>query len=281
MASKARLAAGCYFQTGDGAAVANTPAIVTLPPPTAASAGSSPLQSTTGFNTGVQSSGMAVIGAVNFNTTAAQLQTLLNAAPTIGTNAAGQANVLAGGGPFPTTALTLTFQNDFLSRAPGLWSYGTPTIPWVGAAGPIAPTYNTPVAGGENFSNISELTTLPFPQVKRAKKESTSFDSGVTKEFIPEFIDPGDVRIDANYNGDASQDYKAGLIYKFNQGLIYTCRVNIPNYLVGPAVVALGHVQVFKGFFTDAAIAPAKPTDILTISGTLGITGAVAYGPPL
>lgn len=279
--SKSRLAAGCYFQTGDGTNAASTPAIITLPVPATATAGAAPLQSATGFNAGVQPNGFAIIGSVTFNQTAANLQTLLDAAPTIGRNASGLSNALAGGGPWPTTPLTITFQNDLAGKAPGVWSYGTPTIPWAPTAPPV-PTYNTFVAPGEAYSNVSELTTLPFPQVKRAKKEVTNFDSlNLTKEFIPEFIDPGDVKIDANFIGDTTQDANVGMIGKFNQGLIYTCRINIPNYLIGPGVVALGHLETFKGFFTDAALSPAKVTDLLMITGTLGITGAVTYTKPI
>ena len=278
--SKSRMAAGCYFQTGDGSNAVGTSAVMSLAAGGSPTAGTVQLNYPGGINLGVQAGQTFNIGSVSFNETAAQLQTLLDAALNIGKNAGGLSNALAGGGPWPTTPLTVTFQNDLANRVVPLMTFTNNTL--TPSSTPVA-TFTTPgVTAGETFSNISELTTLPFPAVKRAKKEVTNFDSlNFTKEFIPEFIDPGDVKIDANYIGDATQDPNTGLIVKFNQGLVYTCQINVPNYVIGPGVYVKGHLERYKGFFTDAAIAPAKVADVLMISGTLGITGAVSYLAPI
>src|SRR4051812_4159099 len=170
MSSKSRLAAGCYFQTGDGGTTSGTSAVVTATATGTPAGGAFSFIIPWGFNQSVQP-GAGTVLAIPFNGTASAVQTLINALMNVGLNAAAAPNVLVGGGPWPATPLTFTAQNDLANRVLANWIASTNAF--TGGTAPNASTaLTTPgVASGEAFSNISELTTLPFPQVKRAKKE--------------------------------------------------------------------------------------------------------------
>ena len=147
-----------------------------------------------------------------------------------------------------------------------------------------ASTTNAPVmttAGvfaGANRSTIAQMAVAPWPAPKLGEKEYTNFDSNFFKEWVPELFDNGNVKIDANYIGDPSQDYKTGLLSKFFSRQIFTCIINLPDELVGPGVVDLGLSQTFSGFFTEGAITAANPTDIPRVMASLRVTGAITNG---
>ncbi|MCA1722652.1 MAG: hypothetical protein LC748_00040 [Thermomicrobia bacterium] len=84
----------------------------------------------------------------------------------------------------------------------------------------------------------------------------------------------------ANYIGDASQDYVAGLIFKLNSRLAYSCRIYLPNLLVKPAVVRKGIMQSFTAAFADASIDAGTPNKIAEIKGNLQVLGGVVSSAP-
>lgn len=279
--TKATMAYGSTFGVGDSSNASGTPAVITLTCTGTPTGGSFNFTVPIGFNSTVQPNTGPTLN-VAYNATTSTLQTSLDALFNIGKNASALSNTVAGGGPWPGSALTVTFQNDLNNRVIPNFIAGVNAL--TGGSSPAATsTLSTPgVAAGATYTNIAEMLTMPFPAVKRAKKEMTNFDStNFTKEFIPEFIDPGDVKIDANYTGDTSQDWLAGMIYKFNQGLTYPIHCNIPHYQTAPGVFRTGHLESFNAFFTEASINNAKVTDALMISGTLGVTGALTYSRPL
>ncbi|MCA1668147.1 MAG: hypothetical protein LC793_12285 [Thermomicrobia bacterium] len=114
-----------------------------------------------------------------------------------------------------------------------------------------------------------------------AFSDATNFDSpNYTLERVPDWFDPGNVPFMANYIGDASQDYVAGLIFKLNSRLAYSCRIYLPNLLVKPAVVRKGIMQSFTAAFADASIDAGTPNKIAEIKGNLQVLGGVVSSAP-
>jgi len=137
------------------------------------------------------------------------------------------------------------------------------------------------VMAGPNAATIAQMAVAPWPQPKLGEKEYTNFDSNFFKEWVPELFDNGNVKIDANYIGDPTQDYKTGLLQKFFSRQVYTCRIVLPDELVGPGVIDLGLMQTFSGFFTEGAISAANPTDIPRVMASLRVTGTITNSAPL
>jgi len=210
--------------------------------------------------------------------TSAAVQAALVALRNIGNNKAGLPNVAVtgpAGGPFVVTG-----QNDFAGQPLPLITVD-PSSAMTG--GTITVAMTTPgVLGGGVFAALARLTTLVFPNTKRDVKEVTSFDStGYTKEYIGGFISPGDVAVDAHWTGDVTQDYKTGLISKFYGGQNYATRTNIPNKVPFAGGFTPGMQVNFSGFFTDGTPMGAKHDDILSIKGSIQISGLPLFSPPV
>jgi hypothetical protein len=215
------------------------------------------------------------------------LQTILNAYPNIGVNAAGLPNALAGGGPWPATPLTVTFQNDLANQPVQLFQF-----PATGAAGNNLIGGTTPAAtaamttpgtkAGGVFAAVSRLTDIVFPNTKADVKETTNFDSvGKTKEYIGGYIAPGDIALNAQWIGDVTQDWRNGIIAKFYSGKTYAVRTNVPNKVPQPGAFTPGISIYMNGFLTDGSPSGAKHDDVMGIKGSFQISGLPIFGEPV
>jgi len=208
-------------------------------------------------------------------TTATAIQTALNA----------MANVGSGG--FIVAALgtgvgfTVTAAAGLVANQPVPLIVVDPTLVTPTGTTDVAVMTTPGVMAGPNAAAIAQMAVAPWPQPKLGEKEYTNFDSNFFKEWVPELFDNGNVKIDANYIGDPSQDYKTGLLAKFFGRQVYTCRIVLPDELVGPGVIDTGLMQMFSGFFTEGYISAANPTDIPRIMASLRVTGTIVTAAPL
>lgn len=208
-------------------------------------------------------------------TTATAIQTALNGMANVGANGFTIAPLASPAVGFTATAggnlagmpLPLIVVDPTLVTPTGTTDAGVMTTPGVYA--------------GPNRTTIAQMAVAPWPAPKLGEKEFSNFDSNYFKEWVPELFDNGNVKIDANYIGDPTQDYKTGLLQKFYSRQVFTCIINLPDELVGPGVIDLGLSQQFSGFFTEGAITAANPTDVPKITASLRVTGQITNGAPL
>lgn len=269
------LTTGSSFAISDGTTTTAVNAVQSLVA-TGATAGTFTITYSGGF--GTYTPGLQTTAAIAYNATAATVQAALVALGNIGNNTAGNPNVLCAGGPLPTTPVTITFQNDLAGQPVPLML--TPTSGQVGMVGgtPAITSTTAGVAAGGVYTAVAALQDMVFPTTKKDVKEVTNFDSaGYTKEYVGGFINPGDVKMNAMWNGSATQDWRTGIISKFYAGLKYSMRTNVPNKTPSPGVFTPGMSIAFSGFFTDGTPAGLKHDDILTVSGSVQISGLPVF----
>lgn len=270
------LVTGSTFSISDGTTTVAANAVQTLT--LTATGGTAVLGYAGGFGSMFPNTTRTAPIATAVTLTAATIQAALVALPNIGTNKAGLPNVAvsgAAGGPF-----VVTFQNDLAGQPVPLLTVD-PTSAMTGGTITVAMTTPGTAAGGV-FAALARLTTLVFPNTKKDVKEVTSFDSsGYTKEYIGGFINPGDVAVDAHWTGDVTQDYNTGLIAKFYGGANYNCRTNVPSKVPYPGGFTPGMQIGFAGFLTDGTPMGAKHDDILSLKGSIQISGLPTFSRPV
>jgi hypothetical protein len=271
------LAVGSTFSISDGSTTVAVNEVQSLVA-TGASSGTFVLSYSGGY--GSYATGAQTTSALAFGSTASQVQTALVALPNIGNNTAGLPNVLCAGGPLPTTPVTITFQNDLAGQNVPQITVPTATMLLVGGTA-IVTTATPGTSAGGVYAALAALTDMVFPNTKKDVKEITNFDSaGYTKEYIGGFINPGDVSMNAMWNGGATQDWRTGIISKFYNGSSYAMKTNVPNKTPQPGVFTPGMSISFNGFFTDGSPGGAKHDDILTVKGSVQISGIPVFGMP-
>jgi hypothetical protein len=261
------LAIGSTFSISDGSTTVAVNEVQSLVA-TGATSGNFALSYSGGY--GSYATGAQVTSSLAFGATAAQVQTALVALP----------NVLCAGGPLPTTPVTITFQNDLAGQNVPQITVPTATMLLTGGAAVVTTATPGTSAGGV-YAALAALTDMVFPNTKKDVKEITNFDSaGYTKEYIGGFINPGDVSMNAMWNGGATQDWRTGIISKFYNGSSYAMKTNVPNKTPQPGVFTPGMSIAFNGFFTDGSPGGAKQDDILTVKVSVQISGIPVFGMP-
>lgn len=264
------LVTGSTFSLSDGSPTVAVSAVQTLT--ITATGGTLVL----GYGGGLAGAVTMKTAPITLPTTPAAVQATLVALPNIGNNRAGQPNVLAGG---TAGAVTVQFQNDLASQSVPLLVVD-PSSAVTGGTVTVAMTTPGTSAGGV-YAAVAALTDMVFPNTKKDVKEVTNFDSvGYTKEYIGGFINPGDVGVNAMWKGDPTQDYTTGIIQKFYAGQPYNARTNVPHKISGVGLFTRGMAIGLSGFFTDGSPMGIKHDDILTIKGSIQISGLPLFGPP-
>jgi hypothetical protein len=268
------LASGSTFALSDGSTTAAVNDVQTM---TLTATGGTLI---IGYAGGLGGNGNELTGSIaaSASLTAATIQTAINALPNVGLNKAGLPNVLvtgSAGGPF-----TFTAQNDLAGRLLPLFTTDASSALTGGTA---TWAHTTPGArAGGVFTAVAGLTDMVFPNTKKDVKETTNFDStGLTKEYIGGYINPGDVAVNAMWNGGATQDWRTGLISKFYGGQSFLCRTNVLNKIPQPGVFTSGMAIYFNGFFTDGSPMGAKHDDILQVRGSMQISGLPTFEVPV
>jgi hypothetical protein len=268
------LAAGSTFSLSDGSTTTNASAVQTIT--TTATGGTLVFGYSGGYGTYAPGKQLTAPITAPIATIAA-LQAALVALPNIGNNAAGLPNVVVSG---TVGAAVVTFQNDLANQPVPLITLDATSAPTGGSSTIVMTTPGTK-AGGV-YAALAALTDMVFPTTKKDVKETTNFDSaGFTKEYIGGFINPGDVKMNAMWNGGATQDWKTGIIAKFYSGSNFAGRTNIPNKTPQPGLFTPGLSIAFGGLFTDGSPAGAKHDDIITVSGSVQISGLPVFGAPV
>jgi hypothetical protein len=266
------LASGSTFAISDGSTTVNANDVQTIT--VTATGGTLVL----GYAGGLAGTGTQKTTGISMPGTASTVQTALLALGNIGTNAAGANNVAvtgSAGGPY-----TVTFQNDLGNQLVPILTVDS-TSAMTGGSATIVHTFPGTKAGGV-FAALAALTDMVFPNTKKDVKEVTNFDSaGYTKEYIGGYINPGDVQMNAMWNGSATQDWKTGIISKFYGGQSFAMRTNVPNKIPQPGVFTAGLSILFSGFFTDGSPAGSKHDDVLMVKGSVQISGLPVFGVPV
>lgn len=253
--TQARMAAGTLFQVGDTSSNAAVNEVQTVNVPAALTGGTVTLKLGPYTTVGIAPAA-----------TLATVQAAIQALPNVGAG-----NCLVTGTPQvnPGTpgVWTCTFVGALAGMPVSLMVPNNNALLPLGTL--VTVTMTTPgVMAGPVYTTVAEVTTMPFPAPKRTAKDVTTFDSqNFYREFIADWKDAGDVRFDANFIMDITQDYTTGILSKFEAGTTLKLRIVIPN------MISL----YFSGFFTEVAITGAKPSDPLLLNGTLKVTGAVSY----
>jgi hypothetical protein len=270
------LAIGSTFAISDGSTTVAANAVQTLT--MTATGGTAVLGYSGGYGTYAPGKQLTTAIPTSAALTAATVAAALIALPNIGSSTAGLPNVaVAGsaGGPY-----VVTFQNDLAGKPVPLITVDTTSAM---TGGTITPVMTTPgTSAGGVYAAVAALTDMVFPNTKKDVKEITNFDSaGYTKEYIGGFINPGDVAINAMWNGGATQDWRTGLIAKFYAGSSYAMRTNVPNKTPQPGVFTPGLSIGLNGFFTDGTPMGAKQDDVLTVKGSVQISGLPIFSVPV
>lgn len=267
------LAAGSSFALSDGSTTVNASAVQTLT--MTATGGTGVLGYSGGYGTYAPGKQLTTGIATTSSLTAATVAAALVALPNISTNAAGLPNVAvsgSAGGPY-----TVTFQNDLANQPVPLITVDTSSAMTGGTITAVTATPGTR-AGGV-YAALAALTDMVFPNTKKDVKETTTFDSlGYTKEYIGGFINPGDVTMNAMWNGGATQDWKTGIIAKFYGGQSFACRTNVPNKTPQPGVFTPGLSINFSGFLTNGSPGGSKHDDIVMTNAAMQVSGLPIFG---
>jgi predicted secreted protein len=118
--------------------------------------------------------------------------------------------------------------------------------------------------GSTYFEPLAEIKNINFSGAKYDLADTTNYESGNFREWLPTLADSGECSFEGNYiPGDPSQ---ASLLNFFNNGTLVLWQVTLPNNL--------GQIT-FKAFVNS--LEHNLPLDKeATISVKLKITGAVA-----
>jgi hypothetical protein len=267
------LVIGSSFALSDGSTTVNASAVQTGT--VTATGGTAVLSYSGGYGTYAPGAQLSAPLTVPFASIPA-IQTAVNGIKNIGLNTAGLPNCLVGG---TISAPTFTFQNDLANQpVPLLTTDASSAL----TGGTVTFAMTTPgTSAGGVYAAVAALTDIVFPTTKKDVKEATNLDSpGYTKEYIGGFINPGDVKISAMWNGGATQDWRTGLISKFYSGQSFAMRTNVPNKTPQPGVFTPGLSIAYNGFLTDGSPAGAKHDDIMLVSSSVQISGLPVFSVP-
>ena len=121
---------------------------------------------------------------------------------------------------------------------------------------------------GSTFTRITNVISGAAPTVTRDYNETTSFDSGGFKEYVPSFKDSGSVTLECNYINDAFDTMKAD--EATGNAIHYRVTLPMEDGKTKAATV------LFKGYPT-VSIGIGNVKDTLTYSVEIKVDGATTY----